>query len=45
MDHISRNKNLIGSIEVPFDREYPEKELVKFSRIAIHFYERDWPSK
>jgi hypothetical protein len=24
MDHISGNKSPMGSIEVPFDREYPE---------------------
>jgi hypothetical protein len=46
MDHISKNKNLIGSIETPFDREYhPDEKLVKFPRIAIHFYGRGWLSK
>jgi hypothetical protein len=45
MDHISGNKIRIGSIEVPFDREYPDKELVKFPKKAIHFFGRGWPSK
>ncbi len=45
MDHISGNKIRMGSIEAPIDREYPEEELVKFTRIAIHFHECDWPSK
>ncbi len=35
MDHISGNKkgkgSPIGSIGVPFDREYPDAEPVKFS--------------
>jgi hypothetical protein len=35
----------MGSIEVPFDKEYPYEELVKFPQIATHFYGRDWPSK
>jgi hypothetical protein len=29
MDHISGNKIRIGSIEVPFDREYPDQVTVK----------------
>jgi hypothetical protein len=45
MDHISGNKSPMGSIEVPIDREYPDKRPVKFPRIVIHFYRRDWPSK
>jgi hypothetical protein len=31
MDHISGNKSLIGSIEVPFDREYPNEQPVKIT--------------
>ncbi len=29
MDHITGNKMPMGSIEVPIDREYPDKEPVK----------------
>ncbi len=32
-----RNKNLIGSIEVPIDRARPDEEHVKASQIAINF--------
>ena len=28
-----------------YDSEYPDKELIKFPRISIHFYGRGWPSK
>jgi hypothetical protein len=35
----------MGSIEVPFDREYPDEVTVKVCRITIHFYGRGWPSK
>jgi hypothetical protein len=42
MDHISGNKNPIGSIEVPIDREYPNEEPVKFPQIVIHFYGRGY---
>jgi hypothetical protein len=35
----------MGSIEVPIDREYPNKEHINFPHIAIHFYGRGWPSK
>jgi hypothetical protein len=45
MDHISGNKNIMGSTEVPFDREYPNEEPVKFFAYAIHFNGRDRPSK
>ncbi len=38
MDHISGNKSPVESKEIPFDREYPEDEPVKFPRIAIYFY-------
>jgi hypothetical protein len=37
MDHISGNKNIMGSIEVPIDREYPHEEPVNFPHIAIDF--------
>jgi hypothetical protein len=30
MDHISGNKNTVGSIEVPIDRQYPYEVMVKF---------------
>jgi hypothetical protein len=33
------------SIDVPIEREYPDKEPAKPSKIAIHFYGRGWPSK
>jgi hypothetical protein len=39
------NKSPMGLIEIPIDREYPDKELVNASQIAIHFYGRGWPSK
>jgi hypothetical protein len=43
---ISREiKGPMGSIEVPFDREYPHEEPVKFSQLDIYFYGREWPSK
>jgi hypothetical protein len=45
MDHISKNKSRIGSIEVPIDMAYTDKQPVKFPRIAIHFNGRGWPSK
>jgi hypothetical protein len=45
VDYISGNKRQIGSIEVPIDRSYPEKEPVKFSCIAIDFDGRGWSLK
>jgi hypothetical protein len=45
MDSISGNKNPIGSIEVPIDREYPNAKPARIPPIAIHFYGRGWPSK
>jgi hypothetical protein len=48
MDHIwttLKNKSQIGSIKVSIDREYPDEELVKFPRIANHFYGCGWASK
>jgi hypothetical protein len=45
MDHISGNKSLLESIEVPIDREYPDEDLAKIPYIAIYFYGHDWPSK
>ncbi len=45
MDHISGNKNSIGSIEVPIDRAKPDEEPAKFPRKEIHFYGRGLPSK
>jgi hypothetical protein len=47
MHQISGNKNPMGSIEVPVDREYPNEELVKFpliATIAIHFSGCGWSS-
>jgi hypothetical protein len=41
MEHISINTIRIGSIEVPMDREYPDKESVKALQIAFHFL-RTW---
>jgi hypothetical protein len=43
--HISGNRSLIGSIEAPFRREYPDEETVTFSRLTIYFYGRGLPSK
>jgi hypothetical protein len=45
MDNISENKSRVGSIVVPYDREYPEVEPVKASQIVIHFYVCGRPSK
>jgi hypothetical protein len=42
MDYITRNKNLIGTIEVPIHRENPDEEPVKFPHIAIYFYRRGY---
>jgi hypothetical protein len=41
----SGKKSRAGSIEAPIGRAYPEKEHIKFIRIAIHFLGRGWPSK
>jgi hypothetical protein len=37
INHISGNKSPMGSIEVPIDRSDPDKQLVKFPDLAIHF--------
>jgi hypothetical protein len=35
----------MGSIEVPIDREYPDKVTVRVGYIPSDFYGRGWPSK
>jgi hypothetical protein len=38
MGHIPGNKNLIGSIEVPIDRSYPDEVTAKVLQIVIFMF-------
>jgi hypothetical protein len=35
----------MGSIEIPIDRAYSDKQHIELVRIAIHLYKRSWSSK